>query len=165
MWLKQLFDAKLLILRYHLSEFQKLRQSDTYNQVISCTRHGRPAQSVFPTHLVQIEIMKTEAKVWAVKYSLHAKPNRGYPCSGLAAIFARMLYSVQIIQKSSTRNIMHVNIIYSFKIARQVTRGHWLNALNGEYYGNDLFCLQSRIQWSGSTLLYLRLLPYYNRCK
>ena len=37
--------------------------------------------------------------------------NRGYPCFGLAAIFAGMLYSVQIIQKSSTRNIMHVNII------------------------------------------------------
>ena len=37
--------------------------------------------------------------------------NRGYPCFGLAAIFAGMLYSVQFIQKSSTRNIMHVNII------------------------------------------------------
>ena len=36
---------------------------------------------------------------------------RGYPCFRLAAIFAGMLYSVQIIQKSSTRNIMHVNII------------------------------------------------------
>ena len=36
---------------------------------------------------------------------------RGYPCFGLAAIFAGMLYNVQIIQKSSTRNIMHVNII------------------------------------------------------
>ena len=33
------------------------------------------------------------------------------PSFGLAAIFAGMLYSVQIIQKSSTRNIMHVNII------------------------------------------------------
>ena len=38
-------------------------------------------------------------------------PNRGYPCFGLAAIFAGMLYNVQIIQKSSTRNIMRVNII------------------------------------------------------
>ena len=37
--------------------------------------------------------------------------NRGYPCFGLAAIFAGMLYNVQIILKSSTRNIMHVNII------------------------------------------------------
>ena len=36
---------------------------------------------------------------------------RGYPCFRLAAIFAGMLYSVQIIQKSSTQNIMHVNII------------------------------------------------------
>ena len=35
--------------------------------------------------------------------------SRGYPCFGLAAIFAGMLYNVQIIQKSSTRNIMHVN--------------------------------------------------------
>ena len=37
--------------------------------------------------------------------------NRGHPCLGLAAIFAEMLYNVQIIQKSSTRNIMHVSII------------------------------------------------------
>ena len=37
--------------------------------------------------------------------------HRGYPCFGLAAIFAVMLYNVQIIQKSSTRNIMHMNII------------------------------------------------------
>ena len=36
---------------------------------------------------------------------------RGHPCLGLAAIFAGMLYNVQIIQKSSTRNIMHVSII------------------------------------------------------
>ena len=36
---------------------------------------------------------------------------RDYPCFELAAIFAGMLYNVQIIQKSSTRNIMHVNII------------------------------------------------------
>ena len=49
-------------------------------------------------------------------YLLKCEPSqciiyRGYPCFGLAAIFAGMLYSVQIIQKSSTRNIMHVNII------------------------------------------------------
>ena len=37
--------------------------------------------------------------------------NRGHPCLGLAAIFAGMLYNVQIIQKSSTWNIMHVSII------------------------------------------------------
>ena len=37
--------------------------------------------------------------------------DRGYPCFGLAAIFAGMLYNVQIIQKNSTPNIMHVNII------------------------------------------------------
>ena len=36
---------------------------------------------------------------------------RGHPCLGLAAIFAGMLYNVQIIQKSSTRNTMHVSII------------------------------------------------------
>ena len=36
---------------------------------------------------------------------------RGYPCFGLVAIFAGMLYNVQIIQESSTGNIMHVNII------------------------------------------------------
>ena len=36
---------------------------------------------------------------------------RGHPCLGLAAIFAGMLYNVQIIQKSSTRNIMHASII------------------------------------------------------
>ena len=40
-----------------------------------------------------------------------AKLYRGYPCFGLAAIFAGTLYNVQIIQKSSTRNIMRVNII------------------------------------------------------
>ena len=39
------------------------------------------------------------------------KDYRGHPCLGLAAIFAGMLYNVQIIQKSSTRNIMHVSII------------------------------------------------------
>ena len=37
--------------------------------------------------------------------------NRGHPCLGLAAIFAGMLYNVQIIQKSRTRNIMHISII------------------------------------------------------
>ena len=37
--------------------------------------------------------------------------NRGHPFLGLAAIFAGMLYNVQIIQKSSTLNIMHVSII------------------------------------------------------
>ena len=30
---------------YHLSAFQKLRHSDTCNQVKSCTKHGRPDQS------------------------------------------------------------------------------------------------------------------------
>ena len=29
---------------YHLSLFQKLRRSDTCNQVKSCTKHGRPDQ-------------------------------------------------------------------------------------------------------------------------
>ena len=72
--------------------------------------------------------------------------NRGHPCLGLAAIFAGMLYNVQIIQKSSTRNIMHVSIIVLELPAKlQCTVGHWLNGLNGEYYGNDLFCLRSRI--------------------
>ena len=37
LWLKQLFDAK----DYHLSVFQKLRHSDTCNQVKSCTKHSR----------------------------------------------------------------------------------------------------------------------------
>ena len=37
--------------------------------------------------------------------------NRGHPCLGLAAIFTGMLCNVQIIQKSSTRNIVHVSII------------------------------------------------------
>ena len=45
------------------------------------------------------------------KVETYFLPNRGYPCFGLAAIFAEMLYNVQIIQKSSTQNIMHVNII------------------------------------------------------
>ena len=36
--------------------------------------------------------------------------NRGYPCFGLAAIFVGMLYNVQIIQKCSTWNVMHVSI-------------------------------------------------------
>ena len=49
--------------------------------------------------------------------------DRGHQYFGLAAIFTRMLYNVQIIQKSTTRNIMHVNIIV-FKIGRQVMRGH-----------------------------------------
>ena len=30
---------------YHLSVLQKLRHSDTFNQVESCTKHGRPDQS------------------------------------------------------------------------------------------------------------------------
>ena len=38
-------------------------------------------------------------------------PYRGHPCLGIAAIFAGTLYNVQIIQKSSTRNIMHISII------------------------------------------------------
>ena len=37
--------------------------------------------------------------------------DRGHQYFGLAAIFTRMLYNVQIIQKSTTRNIMHMNII------------------------------------------------------
>ena len=40
--------------------------------------------------------------------------NRGHPCLGWVArcqIFAGTQYSVQIIQKSSTRNIMHVSKI------------------------------------------------------
>ena len=41
--------------------------------------------------------------------------SRGYPFLGLAAIFAGMLYNAQIIQKSSTRNIMHVNIIETLR--------------------------------------------------
>ena len=117
---------------------------------------------------------------------------RDHPCLGLAAIFAGMLYNVQIIQKSSTGNIMHISIIvlelpaklqvvvvlrspiyvnepseYNGMLYRtsnrvlnngikviilicmdgtsqyhhhQVRVGHWLNGLNGEYYG-----LRSRI--------------------
>ena len=49
------------------------------------------------------------------------------------AIFAKMLYNVQIIQNCSTRNIMHISV-YFFQIARQVTLGHWINGLNGEQY-------------------------------
>ena len=37
--------------------------------------------------------------------------SRGHRYLGLAAIFAGMLYNVQIIQKSSARNIMHVSIV------------------------------------------------------
>ena len=44
-------------------------------------------------------------------YLMEAGINRGHPCLWLAAIFAGMLYNVQIIQKSSTWNIMHVSII------------------------------------------------------
>ena len=39
------------------------------------------------------------------------KFDRGHPCFGLAAIFAGMLYNVQIIQKSNTRHSMHESII------------------------------------------------------
>ena len=51
---------------------------------------------------------------YMVTFSTHLvlkKYYRGHPCLGLAAIFAGMLYNVQIIQKNSTRNIMHVSII------------------------------------------------------
>ena len=68
--------------------------------------------------------------------------NRGHPCIGLAAIFVGMLYNVQIIQESRTRNIMHISII----VLELPAKLQWvrLNGLNGEYYGNDLFCLRSR---------------------
>ena len=46
-----------------------------------------------------------------IKYNWCTLSNRGHPCLGLAAIFMGMLYNVQIIQKSSTRNIMHVSMI------------------------------------------------------
>ena len=49
--------------------------------------------------------------------------NRGYPCFGLAAIFGGKLNSVQIIQKSSTRNTILVSIIV-FKIERGIP-GEW----------------------------------------
>ena len=71
-----------------------------------------------------------------------SKMYRGYLCFGLATIFGGMLYSVEIIQKSSTWNTIHLSIIV-FKIARQVTQGQSLNRLNEEYYRTDLFCLQS----------------------
>ena len=47
LWLKQLFDAKILIqnYHYHLSVFHKLRLSDRCNWVRSCTKYGRPDQS------------------------------------------------------------------------------------------------------------------------
>ena len=46
--------------------------------------------------------------------------NRGHPCFGLAAIFGGMLYSVQIIHRSSTRDIKHMSIIV---IARHCDEG------------------------------------------
>ena len=45
LYLKQMFDAKLLIKDVHLSVFQKLRWFDTCNQVKSCSKHDRPHQS------------------------------------------------------------------------------------------------------------------------
>ena len=48
-----------------------------------------------------------------IVYFTTSNVDRGHPCLGLAVIFAGMLYNVQIIQKSSTRNIMHVSIIVS----------------------------------------------------
>ena len=36
---------KHLFKDYHISVFQKLRHSDTYSQVKSCTKHDRPDQS------------------------------------------------------------------------------------------------------------------------
>ena len=45
LWLKQLFDAKILIQRLSSFRVPKLRHSDTCNQVKSCTKHGRPDQS------------------------------------------------------------------------------------------------------------------------
>ena len=59
------------------------------------------------------------------------------------AIFAGMLYNVQIIQKSSTRDIMHVSIIVlelPAKLREVIDK--WIE---WEYYGNDLFCVRSRI--------------------
>ena len=53
-----------------------------------------------------------------------------------------MLYNdnVQIIQKCITQNIMHIahDHINPPSYARSL-----INGLNGEYYGNDHFCLQS----------------------
>ena len=78
------------------------------------------------------------------RWRITLSANRGHPCLGLAAIFAGMLYNVQIIQKSSTRNIMHVSIIV-LELPAKLQCVIDLNGLNGEYYGNDLFCLRSRI--------------------
>ena len=44
LWLKQLFDAKILIQRLSSFSVPKLRHSDTCNRVKSCTKHGRPDQ-------------------------------------------------------------------------------------------------------------------------
>ena len=59
--------------------------------------------------------------VWSHYWLIHniVKYNTGHPCLGLAAIFAGMLYNVQIIQKSITQNIMHVSIIERFSRNRQ----------------------------------------------
>ena len=59
-------------------------------------------------------IEKPRRHVWANSCVREAAPmyiNRGHPCHGSAAIFAGMLYNVQVIHKSSTQNIMHVSII------------------------------------------------------
>ena len=49
---------------------------------------------------------------------------RGHPCFGLAAIIAGMLYNVQIIEKCSTRDIMHARYSISnyFKMPAKVRR-------------------------------------------
>ena len=53
---------------------------------------------------IENRVKKSWRKFWKIG-------RQGYPCFGLVAIFEGMLYNFQIIQKSSTRNIMHVNII------------------------------------------------------
>ena len=57
LWLKLLLNAKFK--DYHLSVFQKLRYSDTCNQVKSCTKHGRPGQSHHELTIFLMEVHYT----------------------------------------------------------------------------------------------------------
>ena len=83
--------------------------------------------------------------------------NRGHACLGLAAIFGGMLYNVQIIQKSSTRNIMHVSIILVLELpAKLPYSGSLIKWIEWGILREWPLLFAITHQWSGYSLLHHR---------
>ena len=106
LWLKQLFDAKILIQRLLSFSVPKLRHSHTCNQVKSGTKHGRPDQSQRKLTVALKRIIQTTSNIR--NYPQTISMSCVYWCRTEAAII--IIIFIGKFYQENGRNIYTINM-------------------------------------------------------